>query len=187
MNVIWYSEVENTIAFLQIEIDPANALKSEWKKVVKEKIMLKILDETRKKAAEMRKLRFIDGFGRKNFIDELNGDQVIEYIKIKLNMVTYLSGNFGKKEICKICTLGEETTEHVFECSGIQNNDKLTADDLLTTDKDNILRVLRLFRDYKSMREAADSEQPTTDASTPTNTTNDPCKEANEMQSKDWV
>ena len=102
-------------------------------------------------------------------------------------MVTYLSGNFGKKEICKICTTGEETTEHVFECSGIQNNDKLTADDLLTTDKDNILRVLRLFREYKSMREAADSEQPTTDASTPTNTTNDPCKEANAMQSKDWV
>jgi hypothetical protein len=68
-------------------------------------------------------------------------------------MVLTIAGNIGQKQTCKICLTDDETTEHVFLCTGIKNEDKLTPDDILKTDKYSLLKVLKLFNEYKCMQE----------------------------------
>ena len=158
----WYSEVEDVMCYLEIEKDPVETNKPEWKRTVKEAINKKIQGEAEEKRNEMKKLRFIGQLGRKSYIDELDGDETREVLRIKLNMVLSISGNIGKKETCMICQTDDETTEHVFTCTSITNKDKLTVDCILSTDKQILRKVLKLFMSYEAMREkiVLDKESP---------------------------
>ena len=37
-------------------------------------------------------------------------------MKIRLNMVTWISDNVGGDDVCPLCEKAADTTEHVFEC-----------------------------------------------------------------------
>ena len=89
----------------------------------------------------------------------MEGDDVIETMRIKLNMTMYISGNIGQRQTCRLCETADETTEHVFECTGIQNEDQLTTDCLLRTDKHSLLMMLKLFNKYKSAKEEMEREE----------------------------
>ena len=149
----WYSEAKDALCYLAIDKHPEDAIKSEWKRITKEKINKKVQEEAEVKRREMKKLRFIGQHGRKEYVNAMNADEVREVMKIKLNMVLTIAGNIGQKQTCKICLTDDETTEHVFLCTGIKNEDKLTPDDILKTDKYSLLKVLKLFNEYKCMQE----------------------------------
>jgi hypothetical protein len=74
----------------------------------------------------MKKLRFVGKFGRKDYVTTMNANDVIEILKIKLNMTLYIAGNVGVHQKYKVCSTDVETTEHVFRCERITNIDKLT-------------------------------------------------------------
>jgi hypothetical protein len=155
----WYSEMRDVMVNLGIVRDPAEATKEEWKRKAKETISVKVKEEAEEKIRVMKKLRFCQRHGRKEYIDEMEGDDVIETMRIKLNMTMYISGNIGQRQTCRLCETADETTEHVFECTGIQNEDQLTTDCLLRTDKHSLLMMLKLFNKYKSAKEEMEREE----------------------------
>ena len=61
-------------------------------------------------------------------------------------MTLNIAGNIGKKEVCKLCNSENETTEHVFDCTGIDNKDNLKYDCLRTTDTDTLRKTLGTLR-----------------------------------------
>ena len=65
-------------------------------------------------------------------------------------MTLNIAGNIGKKETCRLCNSENETTEHVFDCTGIDNEDNLNYDCLrTTTDTDTLRKTLELFEQYE--------------------------------------
>ena len=149
----WYSEVKELMCCLEIEKDPVGVMKPEWKRIVKEAIKKKVYEEAEEKKKSMKKLRFVGEHGRKSYLDEMDGDEIREVMKIKLNMIMTIGGNIGREQKCMICQTINETTEHVLQCTDTSNEDKMTTDCLLSTDKQILRKVLKLFKSYEERRE----------------------------------
>ena len=116
----WYNEVNYWIEELELKLEESEIttmLKSEWKKVVKERISKKVREEVTEKL-KTTKLRFIEDTERKDYVKECRMGEVREIMKIRLNM-TELKPNFCGKyrdRICSACEKEDETTEHVIQC-----------------------------------------------------------------------
>ena len=116
----WYNEVNYWIEELGLKLEESEIttmLKSEWKKVVKERISKKVREEVTEKL-KTTKLRFIEDTERKDYVRECRMEEVKEIMKIRLNM-TELKPNFCGKyrdRICSACEKEDETTEHVIQC-----------------------------------------------------------------------
>jgi hypothetical protein len=159
----WYSEVKEIIKVLQITDDPEELTKQAWKKITKAAIHSRVEEEAKAKCAVMKKLRFVEGsaqgFTQKKYLTEMTAQEAKETIKIRLNMTLNIAGNIGKHEICKLCGTHNETTEHVFDCTEIDNKDNLNHDSLHSTDTDILRKILELFKQYErkqdEMNEAA--------------------------------
>ena len=94
--------------------------KKEWKKDVKEKIRKEIdkqLNENRST-----KLRFCKRRGIDSYLQDVHNETAKEAMKIRLNMVEWIPDNYGRKEGCPLCH-EEDSTEHIFECTKIGNNE----------------------------------------------------------------
>jgi hypothetical protein len=78
----WYSEAKDALCYLAIDKHPEDAIKSEWKRITKEKINKKVQEEAEVKRREMKKLRFIGQHGRKEYVNAMNADEVREVMKI---------------------------------------------------------------------------------------------------------
>ena len=89
--------------------------KSKWKKEVKEKIELAVKKEMEEKKKYSKKMRFLGRSGSDTYLNEVYNEDARLAMKIRLNMVDWIGGNFGKDEGCPVCG-GEDTTEHVFSC-----------------------------------------------------------------------
>ena len=79
-------------------------------------------EEITAKAKQSSKLRFITtpvNFEKAEYINELSGDEAIEVMKIRLNMVN-IHGNYKsdltKCRRCPHCQTAVDTTEHLLEC-----------------------------------------------------------------------
>ena len=138
---------------LQIDDDPEKMTKPEWKKITKDAIHAEVEAEAKVKCAGMKKLRFVQGFAQgfvqNEYLTKMTAYEAKEMIKIRLNMTLNIAGNIGKKEVCKLCNSENETTEHVFDCTGIDNKDNLKYDCLRTTDTDTLRKTLELFEQYE--------------------------------------
>ena len=110
-------------------MDIASLPKSTLKKRVKESVKTKMEEEIAAKAKQSSKLRFITTpvvFEKAEYINELSGDEAIEVMKIRLNMVN-IHGNYKsdltKCRRCPHCEKELDTTEHLLQCR-IGNGDK---------------------------------------------------------------
>ena len=99
--------------------------------------MKKVEKEAMTKIKTMKKLRFLSKFGRKQYIDKM-GREAVEVMKIKLNMVSYIDGNYGRVETCKLCNEGISSTEHIFECKEIQLKKDCSVDMMMENDEGNL-------------------------------------------------
>ena len=52
-----------------------------------------------------------------------------------------------------MCNIENETTEHVFSCTGVDNKDNLTYDDLQSTDANILRKTLELFEEYEKKQD----------------------------------
>ena len=89
--------------------------KSKWKKEVKKKIEMAVKKEMEEKKKCSKKMRFLGRSGSDTYLNEVYNEDARLAMKIRLNMVDWIGGNYGKDEGCPVCG-GEDTTEHVFSC-----------------------------------------------------------------------
>ena len=89
-------------------------------------------DEFEERKVEMTKLRFIENAERKKYIEELEYNESITLLKLRLNMLETkcnYKGNYKESQKCHFCN-DDDTTEHLLECpefeysrQGIKNED----------------------------------------------------------------
>ena len=89
--------------------------KSAWKKEIKNKIKLAVEKKMAEKRSVSKKMRFLKKSGSDTYLQDTYNDDARLALKIRLNMVEWVEGNFGGSGCCPICG-GTDTTEHVFEC-----------------------------------------------------------------------
>ena len=108
-------------------------LKAREKKVVKKEIKEKIIKDIEKsvndKKQEMKKLRWVKGFGKETYMKDLSTEDAMLIMKTRLNMIEVKSNFRGKykTEVCELCEQEEDTTEHLFTCEKLE---KIRGDDL---------------------------------------------------------
>ena len=138
-----YSEIEANAYSLKLdlnEIDDNNIKKSDWKKMVKRRILNKINKESYIKNRTMKKLRFLQNskFGEKDYVKRGNLSEISKILLVKLNMIN-IGSNYGKPMKCPKCEEDKDlTTEHLLTC---QRRDSriFTEIDLEETKKEEIL------------------------------------------------
>jgi hypothetical protein len=127
----WYSELEVIADECEIDISIKNITtktKAEWKKIVKikcNKMMEKVMVINKGTKLRFTKKEWI----KHEYINEIDGHNVIEILKMKMNMIevkTNYKGKYGKEVKCPICEEEEDTTEHLFVCE--TTSEKLKID-----------------------------------------------------------
>ena len=81
----------------------------------KNKIKLAMEKKMAEKRSVSKKMRFLKKSGSDTYLQDTYNDDARLALKIRLNMVEWVEGNFGGSGCCPICG-GTDTTEHVFEC-----------------------------------------------------------------------
>ena len=126
-------------------------LKSSWKKEVKERVQEKVQKELEEKKKEGKKLRFLVAEGHKTYLKEVHNEDARMAIKIRLNMVDGIEGNVGKEAKCPLCEQEIDTTEHVFSCEEMmEENTGLNVKHLENGEK--MEEIVKLFRNNEEKR-----------------------------------
>ena len=121
--------------------------KDKLKQVVKGKIKESLKEEIQKLAKEKTKLRFLKNFDQENYIEELQFEDSIEMLKIRLNMIETKSnykGTFKTEFICELCKETEDTTEHLLDC-------KITTVGITTNKEDIMLPNYKVIDDIRKV------------------------------------
>ena len=140
----WYASVKKAIEHYGVMLNPTKALKSVWKKHVKERINKKLSEELHNECASKTKSRTVrkDEYKMKDYIGKLSVDDTKKVIRARLHM-TRIPGNYKQLEIkkCPLCESSETNTEHYFNCKRGERLAKVwgvSVDDLTS---DNILKL----------------------------------------------
>ena len=129
----WYEGVEVTCRTYGVTVDEIRKWsKHKCKKEMKTRIREKIESDFQNKKNEMTKLRFIENTERKKYLEEMDYEDSITLLRIRLNMVETkcnYKGNFLENQKCHFCEELDKT-EHLLECAefgwfrnGIKNDD----------------------------------------------------------------
>ena len=123
----WYSGVKIIMEMYLINDTITNIKemsKSEWKKIIKERITKVIKGENTKYIETHTKLRFLHGKGEKwMYFHNLKINEIKLIMEVRLNMVKVKSNFknlYGDNLICDLCKSSEDTTEHLFECEELK-------------------------------------------------------------------
>ena len=142
-----YQTTKESLEEHSIDINEiANMNKSKLKKMVKDKINKKTGMMIDKATKTMTKLRFIESaeFGRKQYVVEMDGYQVIQTIKTRLNMLPIYANykaDIKMDKMCTHCNQAEDTTEHLVECNALGPT-ILTKDDLGETENAQLWKMI---------------------------------------------
>ena len=116
----WIEEINKTCNTYNIEIDKVRTwTKEECKKVIKGKIKEKIEHDLQVSKHDRTKLRFIENTDRKKYIEELEYNDCVTVLKLRLNMAETkcnFKGNYPNNKNCEICKEDLDTTEHLLKC-----------------------------------------------------------------------
>ena len=129
----WYGNVREEGERLGVVVSEevvVGILKSQWKKEVKQKIRVAYNRKLKEKKEESKKMRFLHKNGKNTYLKYLSNENAKKAIELRLNMTSWIEGNFGKQRCCPLCADGEDTTEHVFSCKATENKMAVTVKDL---------------------------------------------------------
>ena len=123
-NGSWYEGIKTTCDKYGIELNDIRTWsKFQCKHITKRRIEDRIQELFQESKQEMRKLRFIQEFGKKKYLDDLEYQDSITMLKVRLNMIETkcnYKGNFKENEMCQICQAERDTTEHLLVCQNFQ-------------------------------------------------------------------
>ena len=151
----WGSSIIEICEKYKLEIEEIPTYnKQALKREIKDKIRNKIKESIEEKRIEMKKLRFINGNGRQEYIGKLDTKTAVELMKVRLNMAD-LKANFrnkGKEPWCSLCLSQEDTTEHLFSCEKLEriNENRWTVGDLDSPSKE-LWRYLKIALEMKEV------------------------------------
>ena len=100
-------------------------------------------------------MRFLVNKGVNSYLKEVFNNDARLALMIRLNMVEWIGGNYGISRPCNLCGK-EDTTEHVFACSGGGQHDageegrSVTVKDL--EEGQSMERIITLFKRTKERR-----------------------------------
>ena len=98
--------------------------KDKLKNIVKCAINKSLETQMKDMAKEKTKLRFLDNFKQESYIDNLQYNDTISMIKIRLNMIETkcnYKGQFKQNLLCDMCKKENDTTEHILQCKTTQH------------------------------------------------------------------
>ena len=129
-----YDTTKKALDRYDIDIQDEEMRKSTLKKLVKEAIDMRMKEDIKKAAENMKKLRFLRDYEcrRKEYVNKLGGDACIQTIKTRLNMLPVFAnfkGDITKDKICEHCKTEEDNTEHLVTCKQLGKT-ILKADDI---------------------------------------------------------
>ena len=101
------------------------------------------------KRQQSKKMRFLGKKGSDTYLNEVFNDDARLALKIRLNMVEWVAGNFGEQEKCPVCEVELDTTEHVLRCSAEET--PVTIKDL--EEGKSMAEIVRVFRKTEEKRE----------------------------------
>ena len=118
----WYDVVAKYLSAIDMNPTMVRTLsKSELKKKVKEQLNKRMVSVIRQRKEHSSKMRFVscEELKRKKYIINSEGNQTIETMKTRMNMLP-VYGNY-KNEVklsvmCPYCSCQEDTTEHLLQC-----------------------------------------------------------------------
>jgi hypothetical protein len=150
----WFGEVKKEASGIGIRLSEDQVkgkLKSEWKKEVKERVQEKVTKDLEEKKKEGKKLRFLRVKGHETYLNDVHNDDARMAIKIRLNMLEWIEGNFGKETKCPLCKQEKDTTEHVFVCEEMEREDwDINVRNLEKGEK--MEEIVKLFRNNEEKR-----------------------------------
>ena len=116
----WYEGVETTCRTYGVTVEEIREWsKYKCKREMKKRIQERIESDFQVKKTTMTKLRFIESTERKKYLEELDYEDSITILKLRLNMVETkcnYKGNFKENQNCHFCD-DLDKTEHLMECA----------------------------------------------------------------------
>jgi hypothetical protein len=143
----FYQTTKEKMAKYGIEAENVEEMqKSELKKKVKSKIEENMAEIVKEASKKMTKLRFtvVGEFKRKEYIMKMNGDEALQTLKTRLNMLPVYSnykGDVSMERLCVHCKENEDNTEHLIECQALGET-FLKKEDLKNTDNSNLWKLI---------------------------------------------
>ena len=123
----WYKELSTKADELQLNVTTEyiqKKEKSEWKKIIKEKINKIITSELNIEYETKTKLRFLKNkpFQKEEYLDKYPAMVCKDIMELRLNMIEVKANFKGrfKDEICVGCFQEKESTEHFLSCTKMQ-------------------------------------------------------------------
>ena len=130
----WVEQTKEICIKYNVDIKNITEYKKEkLKRVMKDNINKKLNSELQILKEEKTKLRFISNFEQEKYLEELQFNESIEMIKIRLNMIETkcnYKGKFKNDLMCEVCKEDIDTTEHILECRMNNVNITSTAEDI---------------------------------------------------------
>ncbi len=148
----WFGNLVSEAAEIGIQLEKKcvdNIMKSKWKKHVKDKLSKAFNDTLKVRRMNMNKLRFLQTKCIETFFKTTFNDDLRTALMIRLNVVEVISKNFGLNKNCGLCGDAEDSTEHLFLCSGLDHHD-LSIDNL--SHGTRMGEVVALFREMEGKR-----------------------------------
>ena len=95
------------------------------------------------------KLRFVNNSTQEQYLEELEFQDSIKMIKIRLNMIEVKCNyktNYANNKKCELCKEQEDTTEHLIECK------RLTTDKMITVNKEIVSTITKKHKTKRTVR-----------------------------------
>ena len=150
----WFGEVKREAKEIGIMLGREQVQgkpKSAWKREVKEKVGESVKKKLLEQKKESKKLRFLEVEGHQTYLNEVHNDDARMAIKIRLNMVEWIESNYGKETKCPLCKEEKDTTEHVFSCEQMKDeNNGVCVRNLEKGEK--MMEIVELFRKNEDKR-----------------------------------
>ena len=155
----WYTETAKMAAEYDVDINKVeeNISKSEWKKLVKDKIEKRMIKVSNCKKETMSKLKVQrkQPFERQKYLEEKGITQASEIIKTKLSMWD-IGNNLGiTNRQCAACNKENETLEHIVACEEIEQfmGENVKTDIILQDTVESKVKLSSFIKQYIKLRD----------------------------------
>ena len=132
--------------------------KQQLKKQIKNKLNERMKKIVRATIPKMKKMRFITEpteFSRKSYIGKLRGNEAVEALRLKLNMVVIYGnyhGDITLNRLCPHCESDDDSTEHLLDCPVLESSvtsQNICNDDNIQTWK-QVLEIQRFNIEHRA-------------------------------------